>query len=70
MVVHGPHVGFPNAGQLVLEVSEVAHFGSSFLLSFSDVFVEIIQPFHDFFIGTYDNEQSAEKPNLRSAHQT
>ena len=70
MFVHGPHVGFPNASQLVLEVLKVARFGSSLLLPFSDVFVEIVQSFHDFFIGTCDNKQSAEKANLRSVGQT
>ena len=70
MFVHGHHMGFPDASQLVLEVLKAARFGSSLLLSFSDVFVEIIQSFRDFFIGTCDNKESAEKTNLRSVRQT
>ena len=68
--VHGHHMGFPDASQLVLEVLKAVRFGSSLLLSSGDVFVEVIQSFHDFFIGACNNKQSVEKTNLRAVRQT
>jgi hypothetical protein len=42
MLVHGLHVGLPDAGQLVVEVLKVTRLGPSVLLPFRDVSVEVI----------------------------
>lgn len=60
MFIHSFHVGLPDAGQLVVEVLKVARLGPSLLLPFRNVFVEVIESLHDFFVGTWSNEWSVE----------
>ena len=62
--IYSFHVGFPDTTQLILEVLEVTRFGPSLLLSFNNVFVEVIQPLHDLLIGTCNHERSAGGGNL------
>ena len=70
MLIDGLHVQFPKPNQLVLKILQVACFRSSLLLSFSDVFVKVIQPLYNLFVGTCDNERSAETKRLHFASQT